>query len=367
MKRILVTGGPVPAKLDPVKLVTNKYKGGSIASLAETLSENAQVTYLCHSSFAVKPRENPHLKVITFYEFNDYKNQVLARALENDAVVLGAAVANLIPTWEYLDKKFPSHNYKPGDKINVEFEVAPRIIDMVKKANPAVKLFGFKLLAGHPYSELIRAAYETLLGSKATVVFANDASDISTKFMVTKERGVQRMDIEDLPKTILQLTDDLYYGTQVISKEETSVSEDTKIKFERFFNMNLDIFTKVPEGYYFGCVAVRAETGFVTTARGKINLDALQYTQVSRVDHDSRVISAGPSKATLNAPLLDRIFSANESVQYIAHSHSFKKEYPTFDYAPPGTVRDTMRDVATSFNVNYHGSYTLYDKDGGVI
>ena len=39
MKKILITGGPVHGKLDDVKMITNRFKGGLIAKLADELAE----------------------------------------------------------------------------------------------------------------------------------------------------------------------------------------------------------------------------------------------------------------------------------------------------------------------------------------
>ena len=46
MKKILVTGGPVHAHLDSVKIITNRFKGGLMAELADNLSGLTEVTYL---------------------------------------------------------------------------------------------------------------------------------------------------------------------------------------------------------------------------------------------------------------------------------------------------------------------------------
>lgn len=45
--KILVTGGPVHGYLDPVKIVTNRFRGGLMLALAEQLSEQHEVTYVC--------------------------------------------------------------------------------------------------------------------------------------------------------------------------------------------------------------------------------------------------------------------------------------------------------------------------------
>lgn len=106
--KILVTGGPVHAHLDSVKIITNKFKGKSIASLADELYYfGHDVDYLC-SNQAYKPS---HADIQIHSGFENYMSYVFHNAKDYDAVILGAAVANLIPTKPYKNK-FPSHNYK---------------------------------------------------------------------------------------------------------------------------------------------------------------------------------------------------------------------------------------------------------------
>lgn len=238
MKNILVTGGPVGANIDPVKIVTNKFRGGMMAKLATELSmyRGARVTYLC-SKGSVLPEgpltlecpDDMRVKVVYHDGFHDYMKKVCDLAKDMDAVILGAAVANLIPVKWYrgwaisrgryelhdptdmpLKDKFPSHNYKPGDRIFMEWTIAPRVIDMVKKHMPETgHLFGFKLLAGQPHDELIRAAYEVLLSSRATAVIANDPTKgLENKHIVTKERGVHTIGFAELDKWIWEVLND---------------------------------------------------------------------------------------------------------------------------------------------------------------
>jgi len=109
--KILVTGGPVHAKIDAVKFVTNRFKGGLTAKLADELREQGvQVTYLC-SKGAKEPRSpglpmdapgwDSKVEVVYHDDFHDYRQKVKEMAPDFDAVVLGAAVANLIPTGYY--------------------------------------------------------------------------------------------------------------------------------------------------------------------------------------------------------------------------------------------------------------------------
>src|SRR3989344_6183826 len=133
MKKILVTGGPVHAYLDSVKIITNRFKGGLMAELVDNLSGLVEVTYLSPAKLGSVPPKNQfnNINLIEHAGFEDYMRIVLEIAPQMDAVILGAAVVNLIPTKPFKGK-FPSHNYKPGDVIPIDFTIAPRVIDEVK-------------------------------------------------------------------------------------------------------------------------------------------------------------------------------------------------------------------------------------------
>src|SRR3989338_4353150 len=155
MKRILVTGGPVHSNLDAVKIITNRFKGGLMVQLAESLlGFETQVSYLCGIG-AQQPSPQARLDVVMHEGFDDYRRKVLELAPDMDGVVLGAAVPNLIPAKPWQGK-FPSHNYRPGDIISIDFMISPYVIEEVKKVAPGTQLFGFKLLSGANHEDLIR-------------------------------------------------------------------------------------------------------------------------------------------------------------------------------------------------------------------
>lgn len=366
--KILVTGGPVHAKLDAVKIITNTFKGGLMAELADKLKvadiNNVEITYLTAKGSKLPCTNNP---TILFHDgFHDYMQQVIALAPQFDAVVLGAAVANLIPLTPWVGK-FPSHNYKVGDRIPIDFTIAPRVIDEVKKVAPKTHLFGFKLLSGVSFDELINAAYGVLLESKATAVFANDRKQLLTKYAVTKERGVHEMSLEKMAQFIIECVKDEYYRT-VYSEKIATMDLDAFSKFCALKKQFADSFKRTPEGYIFGTVAVRLPNGdgFITTGRGKKELD--DWGVVREVIHRERlVVTYGEKKLTLNAPLLDFIFRANKNVRAIVHTHCHDLWQDELPYAPPGTVRDSTRNVHRSFYIKNHGAFYLIDWEGNTI
>ena len=369
---ILVTGGPVHAYLDPVKIITNRFKGGMMVEITEKLAfKGHTVTYLCAKGMR---RPAGDVNVVEHNGFDDYRQKVTELAPEMDAVVLGAAVANLIPA-EPFKEKFPSHNYKPGDIIPIDFTIAPRVIDEVKRVmKRTAHLFGFKLLAGHSHEELIRAAYEVLLESRATCVFANDASSkdsLMTKYAVMKDRSVHEMSLDDVASFISRILDDEYYRTDrvntVFTPDMLNAEGCAVAELQELIESNGKQFVETEAGYIFGTVAVRVggTNSFYTTYRGKREIDG--YVLVVDVNHDNLQIQA-TNKATLNAPLLHWVFSMYPEVHSILHFHNQEDGLPVYPYAPPGTKRDSVRGLpCKSFNIDGHGCFLLRDEKGEVI
>jgi len=390
MKRILITGGPVHANLDSVKIITNRFKGGLIADLAgkfvkmseETISSDreVEVTYLCSKDSKQPPWDefensilNPYCRVWHHKGLEDYMEQVLSLAPEMDAVILGAAVVNLIPA-KKIEGKFPSHNYKPGDIIPIDFTIAPRVIDKVKEVNPKTHLFGFKLLSGVDNQELIRAAYGVLLESKAVTVFANDAKNLTQKYAVTKERGVHPLpDNNEIMKWILDRIDEKYYKTIVRPENyKNDVMKKAEKDIKNIIKENKNSFIKTDEGYIFGSAALKFGEpecfGFVTTARGKNKIDDIAF--VDTVKHDKKeVFCMTTKKASLNAPLFHYIFRQFSNVKKILHFHHQRNDLTTLKYATPGTDKDSDRyDIKNpSFNIEGHGCILSYNENGELL
>lgn len=364
MKKILVSGGPVHAYLDAVKIITNHFRGGLMAKLVNNLmAYDVEVIYVCAPYLGIPlPVQNDRLQVVEHKGFTDYQRIVLELAPEMDGVILGAAVANLIPL-KPLVGKFPSHKYKPGDVIPIDFTIAPRIIDAVKIVAPKTQLFGFKLLSSVPHDELIGAAYDIVIHSGATAVFANDEKSLRQKFAVTKERGVHPVEQDNLAAYLWEMLNDAYYHTESLNNEPTPAEAAARARelIKKFYVH----FVPVETGMIFGTVAVRHNSGFVTTGRGKRELESLVF--VNEVDHVRKVVRVtGELKASLNAPLLARLFD-NQSVDSIVHFHEQLPSLPTYPYAPAGTTRDTERPNNTSFNIAEHGCILLFDKNGELL
>ena len=355
MKKILITGGPVHGKLDDVKLITNRFKGGLMAKLADELAETEQVIYLTAKG-ATLPK-NHNIKILYHDGIFDYQDIVLHMAPSVDAVILGGAVANLVPQTP-INGKFPSHNYKEGDVINIPFVIAPRIIDKVKQVAPHVHLFGFKLLSNVSHEELIDAAYGVVLESKATCIFANDTKDLNKKYAVTKERSIIELTTENYADFIRTAIYDNYYKTTVIN-DECNIPHTSIAQFNNLKDLYSFYFEKLyAEKYRFGTIALKLPNGqILTTGRGKREMDEISI--IDGVDFENRIIYSVGKKSTLNAGLLYYLFNINPTLKYIVHYHEDCENLPHLEYAFPGTERDCIRDMHESFVINNHGTFVL--------
>ncbi len=203
--------------------------------------------------------------------------------------------------------------------------------------------------------------YKELLKNKWHFIILHVNGEVN---VLTKEKSFFK--IEDEQQFINSYEKDIYYKT-IINNEEININEDDLNIYKKYIQKYKDIILKNVYGdkYIFGSIAVKNDKGFITTIRGKENLN--DFTIVNSIDHVNHIINVSNKKATLNAPLLDYLFK-NKNVKVIVHiNHEYDDKLPYYEYAFPGTVRDSIRDNKTSFNIKHHGVIYLFDNNGNLI
>ncbi|MHA2426997.1 MAG: phosphopantothenoylcysteine decarboxylase domain-containing protein [Candidatus Hermodarchaeia archaeon] len=343
--KILLTAGPIPAKLDSVKVVTNKFKGGLSALAAARLGEYFDVEVIKWEGAQLKLP--PYIEVTNISDVLDYKDTVLST--EADAYILSAAVANLMPVSPWRGK-FPSHNYSVGEEFDIKFTIAPRIIDQVKKEYPRSTLIGYKLLDGSEES-LIQAGTDTMRQSRANVVFCNHPKTAKVyKVALTPDGSRIRMTFDEHIDFIRRTVNLKWYRTIIIAEglQPSAVEAWKEVEHLK------EILDEVAFYGGFGTIAVRAQRGFATTTRGKKG-NGICF--VWSADPETRTVIAN-TKATMNAPTIHRMFQAYPEARYILHSHKQIKELPTNPYAFPGTHEEDEMPLKCAFNVKHHGYYS---------
>lgn len=209
--------------------------------------------------------------------------------------------------------------------------------------------------------DIINEIYNDLLNNKWSFAILNINGLLK---ILTKEKSI--FTIENKEIFLKNCKQDIYYKT-IIDKENIKINKkDLKLYYE-YIEKYKDIMQKniYGEKYIFGSIAVKTDKGFITTIRGKENLN--DYTVVRHVDHINHTLNVTNKKATLNAPLLDYMFK-NENVKIIVHiNHEYDDNLPYYDYAIPGTEKDSIRNNTRSFNIRYHGLIYLFNKKGEKI
>lgn len=382
--RVLITAGGVYGRLDDNKLVGNRVRGiwacrfaGHMAAVdhavtllvpdtinwRQVIDQIGDMARVSRNGMYEGQPGNIH--VVWHTGFDDYRAKCKEFAATHDAVVLAAAVVNWIPQTP-IPGKMPTKGYKVGDTVDIRFYLAPRVIEEMKAINPKLTLIGCKMLINSTEKELVDAAYDVLLKSRCNVVVANDMGHgLKRKLLVYPDRSVHEYDddFKGLFAALQAVIEDEHFRTVRFNPSGAIDTREASVVFDQMVEEHRSRFMRFEGGRVFGAVAVTAgwTTGWLVSPREKGGMfTSKDATVISIVDYENREVRVpeGWPKPTLNAPLLIR-FAAQFGHRAVLHFHEQVPGLPTLPYAPPGTVRDNMRELPpvchTGFNIEGHG------------
>lgn len=252
----------------------------------------------------------------------------------------------------------PTSGYKPFDKLNVEFYLAPRVIDEMKALNPKLTLIGCKMTSGASREDLIEAAYQTLLHARCNVVVANDLrSGLQDKHLVYPDHSVVTHSgaFEQFYQDLDLILSDVHYSTWLEFDSNPVVPPGGFFDHLVEENRSEFILRDQQSDRVFGAILIRDVDSYVVSPREKGRMfSSKDATRVLSIKN--RVVHVrGSNKATLNAPLLCRVADKYGS-KAVVHIHKMIPDVPEVPYAPPGTARDNEREIpGPSFNIKGHG------------
>lgn len=194
-KKILITGGPVWAPLDKIRVISNVFTGRlALLTAKEAVKKGAKVTLLLGPSPLSLPKKTPqNLKIIRF-SFFDELHQLMKREISSrqyDVVIHSAAVADFIPKESRAGKIISTKN-----NLTIKLKPTPKIADKIKEWDPKVFLVKFKLEVNLSQKELIKRAYKSMRVSNADLMVANDFKDVDIKkgrhraFIIDEEKNI---------------------------------------------------------------------------------------------------------------------------------------------------------------------------------
>ena len=176
-KKILITAGPVWAKVDEVRVITNIF-GGRLGTMIALLAYKlgAEVTLILGPSRGELPKiKSSRFRLMRFRYYEEIlymvKKEVATR--KYDILIHSAAVSDYLP--EPAKGKIKSGK----NQLIIKLRPTVKIVDLVKKLDPKICLVKFKLEVGLPEKELIKIAGQSMKQSDADYIVANDFSTVT--------------------------------------------------------------------------------------------------------------------------------------------------------------------------------------------
>jgi|GEM_PF-1766558 ribulose-5-phosphate 4-epimerase/fuculose-1-phosphate aldolase len=380
--KILVTSGSTIIKIDDVRHVGSFSSGEFPSQIAEEALRAGHTVVYLHAKRAKQPfaggfafdpakkaapqfarikkmqkeflKLRGRLKTVEYRTFDDY-----ARSLKNivstegiDIIFLGAAVS------DYGMAPRAGKISSSSERLILSLTKTPKVIREVKKwSKRPVFQAGFKLLSGVSSRALIETAYKSGLESGSNITIANDLSKIRAGkrevILVTPEKGTLKLTNPGLAKKVFDFT--LRRAAAHHFRTEMTTDKNPLQKYAREFrDMKKSCALLYAKGsmtpFYkgshaaHGSIAARTHEGFLITARAsnKERLAPDDVVLITGIDWEKRIIRAiSPSgkKASLNAPLMQKIFDVFPETNIVIHTHRPAPLVPETSFPEtPGTL-----------------------------
>ncbi len=164
-KRIVVTAGPTRAWIDDIRFITNPSSGRMGIEIAlEAASRGAEVTLLLGPTSLIVSNKN--INIISIETVDDLVSEI-KKMKEIDAFISAAAIGDY--QVEKEGGKIPSLK----NDLNLKLSPSQKIIDLVRKKYPKIKIVGFKAEVDISEKELISRAVKSMKKNNLDLVVAN--------------------------------------------------------------------------------------------------------------------------------------------------------------------------------------------------
>ncbi len=201
-KKILITGGPTPGKIDDLRFITNKFTGSLAIGIATNAYEQGAFVHLLLGN-PLTPVPS-FLNPVYFEDFFQYQKKILeALKQEYQVGIFSAAVADYVPS-EYVSGKIPSGQ----DWKSIPLKPTTKIIEQVRQNFPDLFMVTFKYEDQVSREELLAIA-QSRIGKGYQIVVANRAEEMREThraYIIGKE-GVIREESskEEIAQGILEV------------------------------------------------------------------------------------------------------------------------------------------------------------------
>lgn len=218
---ILITSGGTSEKIDRVRSITNHSTGQLGKIIAETFLDKGDQVTLVTSPKAVRPAAHPNLTIVQIENVTELLETLEPLVHTHDILIHAMAVSDYTPVYmtgmeavaassdmtEFLNKTNSESKISSQDDVQVLFlKKTPKIISLVKKWNPDIRLIGFKLLVDVSDEELLKTARASLIKNQAEIIVANDLTEISIQehkaYLVGNDTVTQAQSKEEIAQLL---------------------------------------------------------------------------------------------------------------------------------------------------------------------
>ena len=218
---ILITSGGTSEKIDRVRSITNHSTGQLGKIIAETFLDKGDQVTLVTTPKAVRPAAHPNLTIVQIENVAELLEILEPLVHTHDVLIHAMAVSDYTPVYmtgleavaastdmtEFLNKTNSESKISSQDDVQVLFlKKTPKIISLVKKWNPDIRLIGFKLLVDVSNEELLETARASLIKNQAEIIVANDLTEISNQehkaYLVGKDNVTQAQSKEEIAQLL---------------------------------------------------------------------------------------------------------------------------------------------------------------------
>ena len=218
---ILITSGGTSEKIDRVRSITNHSTGRLGKIIAETFLDKGDQVTLVTTPNAVSPATHTNLTIVQIEIVAELLESLKPLVHTHDVLIHAMAVSDYTPVYmtgleavaaspdmtEFLNKTNSESKISSQDDVQVLFlKKTPKVISLIKKWNPAIRLIGFKLLVNVTKEELLKTARDSLIKNQAEIIVANDLTEISNHghraYLVGKDTVTQAQSKEEIAQLL---------------------------------------------------------------------------------------------------------------------------------------------------------------------
>ncbi|EHI74140.1 phosphopantothenate--cysteine ligase [Streptococcus criceti] len=194
--KILITSGGTSEKIDQVRSITNHASGNLGKMITELFLQNGHQVTLVTTKAAVKPQKQDGLTLKIVSDVASLQATLEPLVKTHQVLIHSMAVSDYTPIYmtdlaelqaardvnQLLKKSNQEAKISSAADTQVLFlKKTPKIISLVKKWNPTIRLVGFKLLVDVPKEELFSVARDSLKRNQAEFIIANDLTNINDR------------------------------------------------------------------------------------------------------------------------------------------------------------------------------------------